>query len=194
MLGKMHIKTSASILALCVIMLIFSPLAAKAQRTMEGQGLIDAKASVHLLRIRDWGMSISYGQYLLKGYWYAELAVSDNRISTDNHLSMRYIDLLGYGGYMHRLLSSRSRWFSLYAGGGAFLGYEFYDPLQELPTSVSTELPAGSFLYGLEPQVEAEMFFYRNVAFTTGLSLPVNFSSPLTKFRPVIRLGIRVNI
>ena len=180
---------------LSVILFISQPCHAKAQRTMSGQSMLAAEvAALSVLRPGDFGINIDYGQYLLSGYWYCSLLGEHNRIATTTAYSIRYMDIYAGGGYLHRLLASRSRVFGLYAGGGAFLGYEFIDPMNEQPSNISTSLPGGCFQYGIIPEVEIEIFILRKTALTIGADSPINFTSPLSKIRPRIKAGIRVNI
>ena len=113
---------------------------------------------------------------------------------TSSDIRMRYLEVTFCGGYMHRLVCTRSRNISLYAGGEAFLGFESYDPMSELPSNIDTGLPSGSFLYGIAPQVVAEIFLTGKLALVAGCSSPVNLSSPITMVRPNLMLGLRMNI
>ena len=194
MTGKRHICYCAASFALALLCLYSSVCSAHAQRTMKGQGMITTGASSSITRMQDIGAELGYGQYLLRGYWYSAAGVSTHKIRTSGSYLMRFIDFIGGGGYMHRLVSTRSRSISLYAGGGAFLGYEIYDPLKELPSSISTGLAAGSFLYGISARAEVEFFITGRFAIAASLSAPVNFSSPVSLFRPAILMSLRYNI
>ena len=81
-----------------------------------------------------------------------------------------------------------------YAGGGAFIGYEFYDPRKDLPANIDTKLPTGNFLYGIFPSIEAAFFVTRQLALTVSSVAMINFSSPLVKLRPQIRMGLKIDI
>jgi hypothetical protein len=140
------------------------------------------------------GGGIEYAQYLIGGYWFVGAQAASHMINTSGSYAMRYIDMLTCGGYMHRLLGTRSRRLNLYCGGGAFLGYEFYDPMGELPSSISTGLAAGSFLYGICARAEAEFFISGRLAITAGFCAPLHFPSPVSIFRPDARIGLRYNI
>ena len=180
---------------LSVILFISQPCQAMAQRTMSGQSILAAEVTaLAMTRPGDFGISIDYGQYLLSGYWFCSLSGEHNRIATTTAYSIRYMDAYAGGGYLHRIFASRSRVFGLYAGGGAFLGYEFIDPMNERPSNISTSLPSGCFQYGIIPEVEVEIFFLRKTALTIGADSPIFFTSPLRKIRPRLKAGIRVNI
>ncbi len=192
--SKSHTCYRAASLAMILLCLISSICSAHAQRTMKGQGILTAGATSGITRMLDMGAEVGYGQYLLRGYWYTAASVASHKIRTSGAYLMRYIDLLGGGGYMHRLVSTRSRSISLYAGGGAFLGYEIYDPAGELPSSISTGLAAGSFLYGISARAEVEFFITGRLAVSASVCAPVNFSSPVTLFRPALLMSLRYNI
>lgn len=180
---------------LSFVLLISQPCKAKAQRTMSGQSILTAEAGLlSFVHPGDFSLNIDYGQYLLSGYWYGSLNAEHNRIATTTAYDIRYIDAYASGGYLHRLLTCRSRIFGLYVGGGAFLGYEFIDPMNERPSNITTTLPGGCFLYGIIPEIEIEIFFLRKAALTIGADSPIFFSSPLRKIHPRLKLGLRMNI
>ena len=187
-------RTYYVIVTLVASLMLVTPLGAAAQRTMKGQHAIGAGFSASVTDFSDLGLCLNYSQYLLNAYWFAGTSAADNDIRTDKGVLMEYVDCYLGGGYMHRLASTRSRSISLYAGGGAFIGYEFYDPRKDLPANINTNLPTGSFLYGISPRIEAEFFFTRHLALTLGGCFPVSFSSPLVKLRPHLRMGVRVDI
>lgn len=189
-----NICLRAVTLAIMAACLIATSCKANAQRTMNGQSMVCLEAATSLLRLRDAGAEICYGQYLLGGYWYAGGGAMWHRVVTTGRSPMSFIDMCASGGYMHRIFCTRSRNLCLYAGGGAFLGYEIYDPKGDLPTSISTGLPSGTFLYGITPRIEVELFMTGKLALITGCAAAINFSSPITKARPRITLGLRANI
>lgn len=188
------ISSWAVTLAFLFPCLYMSSCKAFAQRTMNGQGLISAGVESSLLRLSNIGGNVRYGQYLLGGYWQVGASVMKSDVQTNTITQMDFIEVNLCGGYMNRLLATRSRSVCLYAGGDAFLGYEIYDPTDDLPSSIDTGLPSGTFIYGVSPQILAEFFLTGKLALTAGCSLPVNFSSPITKVRPNLTLGLRMNI
>ena len=161
---------------------------------MKGQHAVGMEISVGIPNITDIGICLNYSQYLLNAYWQVGVYGGNNMIMTDNGHNLKYLDTTINGVYMHRLVATKSRSISLYAGGGAFIGYEFYDPRKDLPANINTNLPTGSFLYGISPRIEAEFFFTRHLALTLGGCFPVSFSSPLVKLRSHLRMGVRVDI
>ena len=94
---------------------------------------------------------------------------------------------------MFRLVSSRSRAISLYAGGGGFLGYEVVDPMRRLSEHIVLNVRKRTFLYGIYAAVEAEVFFVEKVALVFKGILPVNFVSQLGKVHYECGVGLRVN-
>jgi hypothetical protein len=161
---------------------------------MNGQSMITVSAVSSMLRPLDMGTEIGYGQYLLGSFWNVSAEGVIRKVVTSGDTSLKFIDVIFSGGYIYRLVGTRSRNISLYAGGEAFLGFEIYDPMNELPASIDTGLPSGSFLYGITPQFLAEFFLTGKLALVVGCSAPVNFSSPITKVRPNLSLGLRMNI
>jgi hypothetical protein len=188
--GKLKATVSAFIL------LFFScNTDASAQRTMDRQLFVSAEGHVSALNLTNAGGGLSMGQYLLNGQWYCSISSSFNTIGISSGSKLGYIDIYALGGYMYRIISNRSRSLNFYGGGGAFIGYELYDPMKRVPSHLATNLPeGGTFLYGIDPRIEFEVFIIRKVAVTLGFSSPINFSSTLTKVRPKGTLGIRLNL
>ena len=164
------------------------------QRTMNGQDMVTLYGFTPFTGSPDLGGELCWGRYRLNSYWKvkADLESSSHSLRT-GHTMIAYDTTIG-GSYLHRLACTRSRNLSLYAGGGAFIGYEFYDPKGRLPEYIDTGLPVGNFLYGVNAVTEAEFFFIRTVALVVYAELPVNFSSPLSKVRYRAGAGIRINL
>ena len=187
-------RHSAVLIVVVSVLLFISSVGAHAQRTMSRQSMVTLSAVSSMLRPLDMGAELCYGQYLLGGFWSVSAEAAMHKLVTSGDIKMDYLDMTFSGGYMHRLVSTRSRNLCLYAGGEAFLGFETYDPMNALPANINTGLPSGSFLYGITPQVVAELFLTGKLALVAGCSAPVNFSSPITKVRPSLLLGLRLNI
>lgn len=182
-------------LKIAVLLLFITSIDASAQRTMKGQFFIGAEGIVSVIRPRDHGLALEFGQYTLKGLWSSRCSstCSSPEIMPGHRLT--YIDICGEGDYLYRLVGSRSRQFNLYGGGGVFIGYEFYDTFGSLPEHIATELPkTGQFLYGITPRLEFEAFLSRKIGISLGLSAPVNFTSLISKFRPRVTLGFRIDL
>ena len=194
MFCKQHSRTGVLIVVLTFVLMSCATFSASAQRTMKGQHAVGMEISGGILNITDIGICLNYSQYLLNAYWLVGVYGGNNKIMTDNSHNLKYLDTTINGGYMHRLVATKSRSISLYAGGGAFIGYEFYDPRKELPANIDTKLPTGNFLYGIFPSIEAEFFLTSQLALTVSSVAMINFSSPLVKLRPQIRMGLRVDI
>ena len=192
--SSVNIRHKAVIVMLIIACLMMCSQSLSAQRTANRQSMVSVSAVSSLLRPQEVGAEISYGQYLLEGYWTASAKGGMHTLVTSSDIRMRYLEVTFCGGYMHRRVCTRSRNISLYAGGEAFLGFESYDPMSELPSNIDTGLPSGSFLYGIAPQVVAEIFLTGKLALVAGCSSPVNFSSPITMVRPNLMLGLRMNI
>ena len=192
--SSVNIRHKAVIVMLIIACLMMCSQSLSAQRTANRQSMVSVSAVSSLLRPQEVGAVVSYGQYLLEGYWTASAKGGMHTLVTSSDIRMRYLEVTFCGGYMHRLVCTRSRNISIYAGGEAFLGFESYDPMSELPSNIDTGLPSGSFLYGIAPQVVAEIFLTGKLALVAGCSSPVNFSSPITMVRPNLMLGLRMNI
>ena len=192
--SSVNIRHKAVIVMLIIACLMMCSQSLSAQRTANRQSMVSVSAVSSLLRPQVVGAEVSYGQYLLEGYWTASAKGGMHTLVTSSDIRMRYLEVTFCGGYMHRLVCTRSRNISLYAGGEAFLGFESYDPMSELPSNIDTGLPSGSFLYGIAPQVVAEIFLTGKLALVAGCSSPVNFSSPITMVRPNLIVGLRMNI
>lgn len=192
--SSVNIRHKAVIVMLIIACLMMCSQSLSAQRTANRQSMVSVSASASLLRPQEVGAEISYGQYLLKGYWTAGAKGGLHTLDTSSDIRMSFLEVIFSGGYMHRLVCTRSRNISLYAGGEAFLGFETYDPMNEIPSNIDIGLPSGSFLYGIAPQVVAEIFLTGKLALVAGCSLPANFSSPITMVRPNLKLGLRMNI
>lgn len=168
-----------------------------AQRTSSGTSFIGATQIVSAYVIPSGGLDIHFGQYLLNSYWKTSLSAVDWMQKTDvQGVVFDRMHLVLEGGWMYRLAKNYSRSFNLYAGGGAFLGYNFHEVFAKLPKEMTTDLPNGDFIYGLRPSVEMECFISRKVALTMGVQAPLTFSSSFSSdlWHVTGSLGIRINI
>lgn len=165
---------------------------AAAQRTMRGQMFLDLAGHYPV------GGSIGVGQYTLPGYWTAglealrmrERLIMDDAVET---VSLDVWQTKAKGGYMARLVSTRSRSISLYAGGVAWVGLESVDPFKKLPdTIVIPSLPKHRFVFGVTPEVEAEFFLGSHFALVVGGRLPLAFLSNIRMATLQGRAGFRV--
>ena len=167
-----------------------------AQRTVNNSLLISADYSFPFgMKGSDFCVDLSCGQYLIDSYWNTGIIgnMYSSLLKPDDE-SMRYAQVAAFGEYMYRVAATRNRAVNLYLGGGAFIGYEAYDPFTKLPDYIDTGLGNGSFLYGIQAGFSTEFYFYRNVAFLIGGRIPVNFTSPVRKVNYHLSAGIRINL
>lgn len=164
---------------------------ANAQRTMDGQYFAQAEC---LWSGGTPGGSAAFGQYLLNSAWQAGAAMRSysRAISTGDTLCVS--DIVAFGEWDYRLLATRGRHFCLYAGGGVFLGYQMYDPWRTLPESVETGLGKGAFLYGIQANLRAEVFFCRRCALLISACTPIDIPSSAGVFHWEVSAGLRFNL
>lgn len=164
---------------------------ARAQRTMDRQYFAQAEG---LWSGSTPGGSAAFGQYLLNSVWQAGAAMRSysRTISTGDALCVS--DIVAFGECDYRLISTRGRHFSLYAGGGVFLGYQMYDPWGTLPETVETGLGKGVFLYGIQANLRAEVFFCRRGALLLSVCTPIDIPSAAGVFHWEMSAGLRFNL
>jgi len=179
-----------TVLLMCAV----SGMEARAQRTMRGESLLSAEVYYPFSKPYWLGADLSYGKYLLNSYWKAGASVTEYSHSLESGEPMGYLHAAAYGEWMYRLVGTRSRFFNMYGGGGAFLGYEGIDAFGLLPSEARSSFGSGYFLYGVSVSLEMEVFFSRRVAFILGGRLPLNFSSQFGWFHYHVGAGIRINI
>ena len=189
------IRTVSAALAALLVMMLVPSSKASAQRTMEGQNFIGADAIPAFTDARDFGARISWGMYgtdhRLEA-WAA--AVPGHRMITQD-TELLYGQISAGCDWQWRLLSTRSRSFSLYAGGGALLGWETYDPFRKLPPHVETDLPGkGTFLYGCTASLETEIFLLRRLALVLRTDADVIPPSRTGILRLTAGMGLRVEL
>ena len=198
---KLRIGLTADSLKVVYALMIFtlSTSTAHAQRTMNGQDNISASVQCTFSGEVPIGADLCWGRYLLNSNVKAGLSYSpfSHKIYTTRLSDSRTIQnhsLLAYGEYMHRIVADRGRHTCLYAGGGVFLGCEFYDPQKKLPDYIVTGLGDWGFLYGICPAVEFEVFVSKTICILIRGGIPINFSSPLSNIRFTTGIGARFNI
>lgn len=144
---------------------------------MRGQMFLDLGGAYPI------GASVGVGQYRIPGYWHAGVGALRMRepLRLDGAVEDMFLDTYqakAGGGYMFRLVSTRSRSLGLYAGGVAWGGVEVVDPLKTLPEDVVLTIEKDpSFVFGVTPRVELEIYFGRHFALTLGGQVPVAFMS-----------------
>lgn len=186
-------KAAVTALILCVAPTF--TLEVRAQRTMRGENLIEARAVSSPQFPAVSGAEVSYGRYMLSSYWKAGLSgvhygPLGDEWSGDTGGSLH---LVAQGQWMYRLIGTRDRRLSLYGGGGVFLGCESPGGWQNLGREALEEEERYFFLYGLQAALEAELFLTRKIALTLSGNIPVNFSSQYRHLHCCATAGIRVN-
>lgn len=174
-----------------IVFLSFALLSfpASAQRTMSGQPSLNISVLYN-------GPSVCaeafFSQYTLGGFWQVGIEGKQYNapISTGGRLD--YIHTVVSSGYMYRVAGTRNRLLNYYMGGRVFMGVEMVDPFRRLPAYLSTGLKDYSFLYGLSPRMDLEIFIGRRCAFLLSAGLPINFSSRLGWFHYEAGLGFKV--
>lgn len=180
-------------IAIIILLALAVPAALHAQRTARGSWFVGADG---VFTFTSFGGQITFGKYLLRSYAgggvnAAFRAVSQNTGTVSYKLA--YGQYTATGEFMYRLCAARSRWFNLYGGGGALLGVEVYDPLDQRPEGVILSETGATFIYGLDARLEAEFYAFRSFAFTVGGRLPVTFGSLCRVFNYEVSAGVRVN-
>lgn len=162
---------------------------ASAQRTMSGQ------PSLHVSVLYN-GPSVCaeafFSQYTLEGYWQAGVEGKAYNVPVSTGGRLDYIHTVVSSGYMYRVAGTRNRLLNYYMGGRVFAGIELTDPWYTLPDYLSTGLPRVSFLYGLSPRIDLEIFFSRHCAFLLSAGIPINFSSGISWIHYEAGLGFKI--
>jgi len=183
-------KLSYLLVAICLAGLL-SAEDCMAQRTSRGSFLLDARGSISALDFPGPGADLSFGQYLQNSYWKSGIGADLHSHALSEDYTLDYMDLVAEGAWLYRLAGTRNRVFSLYAGAGIFLGYEMFDPGKKLPGFILEKTGNGSFLYGLYPAIEMEIYLCRWIALSAFAEVPINFSSPVTWYHVNCGLGVR---
>ena len=186
-------KTAVIVTAITALLLCGEE--ASAQRTMSSQELLTAHYIYPFSGRGDYGLDVTYGQYMLSSLWNIGISgIMYSREVADAGQDLGYAHLSLYGEWLYRIAATRSRSVNLYAGGGVFIGYEAYDPFRRLPSYIDTGLGSGAFLYGVHAKAEAEFFLAKKLAAVLSGWVPVNLSSPLSNLNAGVMAGIRLNL
>ena len=195
-MSRRKVRRPKGLLYLAASLVAFFCMSAQdlsAQRTAVGQYFVSGHLSHDFTSIGSFGGGVSVGSYLLNSYWKASIGLDNRLTGLSNGGTMEYMHIYAAADWMYRLYCTSGRIFSLYAGGGLFLGYEAYDPSGKLQSNIDTGLGGGAFLYGLRPGIELECFVARQLALTAGVTLPLHFGSPTGWFKWSTSIGIRYN-
>lgn len=181
-------------LSAVILLTLYSAHNGYAQRTMRDQNLLTISVQTPCTGARDFGASVSYGRYLLDSYWRTCVSAIPRGIQLSTGDRMDLLGIRAGADYMYRIAATRSRSFNLYGGGGAFIGYEIYDPFTRLAPNINTGLKDGAFIYGINASIEAEVFIARRIALTVACATPLTFGSVTRWIRINATAGIRINI
>lgn len=141
-----------------------------------------------------FGASLEYGQFTRHGSWSAGLSwnnnIADVVYSGKSIGNFDYAHAVAEGEYRFRFISTRSRVFNAYVGMGLFLGVEWIDPRGAWKGNPEMPYSGVSFLYGVQPCVDLEVFVLPRMALELGFGVPVNFSSRIRKVNYYPSLGV----
>ena len=177
---------------LLTLALLTLALSASAQRTRSGQMFVDASFG--------WPMEmrVGTGGYLIPGFWDAgaEAMRMTKLLRRDGEvmdLRLEVWQLKAYGGFRYRLIPTRSRVFNVYVGGDAWVGVEAFDPFKRLPDDIIFNVSTKpSFVFGVTPALEMELFAGNHFAFVFGGRADLAFMSRIKMFTYHGYGGIRV--
>ncbi len=200
-----------TILSLTLALFAFSG-EAYAQRTMYGQFFVEATGFVGLpISQNVYGGDISVGQYFTSFYWYGG-------VKFNPPVRRGFGCATVNAGAMYRLLSTRSRVFSAYVGGGLLVGVDYndssaavndiFDDSNSSSSSSSSSVKEGEegsiftpeelygksstgFVYGLEPKVTFEVFPFNKFGFVFGVSAPIKFKTQQSRVSAHPFVGLR---
>lgn len=185
-------KIRRHIILSLVIILSAACLSSYAQRTMRGQYFVDLGVRYPV------GAQVSVGQYLIPAYWKAGVELMRMREylkagGAVEELSLDIWQAKAQGEFMYRLVSTRSRALSLYGGAGVWIGAEAVDPLYRVPEDIIISLDRKyTFVTGVTPKIEMEVFMGNHVALVLGGQLPLAFMSRIRVVSAQATAGIRV--
>ena len=198
----MAIRRSILIIALTPILWAVANVEASAQRTAEGSMFIGASQMVSAYAVPSGGRELGAGGYLRSSMWKAGVRAVDwnHKVSADT--GVEHDDLFDhiawslYGGWRYRLMGTYNRMFSLYLGGDIFLGLNQYEAFRKLPDELATGIARCGFIYGVQPELELEVFPGRRVALILGVQLPVTLGSSLKTdiWNITGSVGARINL
>ncbi len=178
------------------------PFGAYAQRTAVGRYFISIGQQGTFYGLTEGlpsgGASIEFGQYLLNSYWFAGISAADMNQKANTDPSYFYDNLIcsAYGGWKYRVIKSYSRGFNVYLGGSAFIGLNSYEVFRKLKEEHSGNFSQNEFIYGIQPDLECEIYMGSRVALLLQTRLQVAFSESFSSglFLPIASLGIRINL
>lgn len=178
------------LIASLILLLSFSGISF-AQRAMPGRSFVRAELSSTLNTSHGFGGGISYGRHLQSSYWAAGVAMDNRAVRLSVGGLLDYTHYYAYAEWMYMAWTTRTRFMSVYVGGGVFLGYEGYDPYGRLVSYYDHGLGAGMFLYGLRPSVEYSIYAYKDLSAFCRVSFPMHFGSETGWLKYHLGIGCR---
>ena len=185
-----------------------------AQRVLDGQSVVNVQGSL----ASQTGLSIGWskcdylGQFVISANYLtdnAEKYLTEEEIMQAGDKSLRPYDLFASGGYMFRIVSTRSRSVMLYGGITLDLGYRGYDfKLYEQKENVDddgfrtmetvSEDPylKGHFIYGFSPEIGVQFFPLKKTAVSLFVKPRIRFNRMGNEpwFVPSAGLGVHFYI
>lgn len=182
-------KGFVSTYVICLFLGSIFCVEASAQRTMKSQSFLNAEC---LYDFESFGVSTTFGQYTLGGFWETGLDGHLYKADTDSGIVLDYAHCCVSGGYMFRLAGTKRRNINLYAGSGVFIGAEILDPMNRLLDNYRLSMKKAEFLYGIYAGMLTEIFVMEKLAIVVEASLPLNFSSRISMLGYDVGLGLKV--
>ncbi len=171
---------------------------AHAQRTSVDRPFIGLSQVTTFSSTPSGGLCLEGGRYLLNSYWSVSAKVTNWNQLTDASDEHQFDHVIWgvQGGWKYRIIHSYSRMLNVYAGGKVFIGGNHYEVFKSLPPEYTGSYPECEFIYGVEPEIECEVFVSSHVAFVLAGQLPINFSTYFSSgmWNPTASLGIRINL
>lgn len=184
-------KIKHHISLLCVIACMMICQHASAQRTVAGKGAPMLSA---VYTGSSFGAHAGWTGWTLWGCWDTGAFGRSYSIPLNKSLMFDYMHVGVEGNAMFRMLSTRSRIFSMYIGGGAFIGAELADPWRRLPDYMSLETDKTKFLYGIQASAEMDLYILKRLSVGIRGTVPINFSSGFGWFHWETGLVLRFDI
>ena len=150
-----------------------------AQRTMDGQQSISLYVISESADSLSRSVSVSYGSYLKTSMWEAGLSRQSSH------------GLCAWGCWRYRIVSTRNRTLSIYAGAGAAAGWSPADGQTDEQEETQN---TGTYGYGIFASAQAELFLAGRVALIFTGTVPAGFNTPLQDIRPLASAGLRINL
>ena len=195
----MVMKKNNIILTACVAVAMTFSLPSQAQRLIPKQRGIEVLGSVPLIKGEkpftgdNFGVGISLTRYLKKeNYTFASLGYEQQNLPYRSY-NIPMKDILLQVGYMHPVLSDRSKNVLLYGGISALGGYEQLNKDKKLLPDGATLLNRSRFVYGGAVHGSVEVFLTDRVLFLVKAQGRFLFGTDVYCFRPAVSAGLRFN-